>query len=107
MGFRFRKSVNLGGGFKINLSKHGIGYSWGTKGFRYTKKAQAATEQQRQFMEQDFHGLLKVVKRKSIPIIKTLPHLSLSKKYKPTIHKISKTALRVIWCLMVWKSYIH
>ena len=39
MGFRFRKSINLGGGFKINLSKHGVGYSWGTKGFRVTKKS--------------------------------------------------------------------
>lgn len=37
MGFRFRKSVNLGGGFKVNLSKSGVGYSWGTKGVRYTK----------------------------------------------------------------------
>ena len=39
MGFRFRKSINLGGGFKVNLSKSGIGYSWGTKGVRYTKTA--------------------------------------------------------------------
>ena len=39
MGFRFRKSINLGGGFKINLSKSGVGYSWGTKGARITKTA--------------------------------------------------------------------
>ncbi len=39
MGFRFRKSKNLGGGFKLNLSKSGIGGSWGVKGFRVTKKA--------------------------------------------------------------------
>ena len=39
MGFRFRKSINLGGGFKMNLSKSGIGYSFGTKGYRVTKKA--------------------------------------------------------------------
>lgn len=39
MGFRFRKSINLGGGFKVNLSKSGVGYSWGTKGVRYTKTA--------------------------------------------------------------------
>ena len=39
MGFRFRKSINLGGGFKVNLSKSGIGYSFGTKGYRVTKKA--------------------------------------------------------------------
>lgn len=39
MGFRFRKSINLGGGFKINLSKSGVGYSWGVKGARITKTA--------------------------------------------------------------------
>ena len=39
MGFRYRKSINLGGGFRINLSKSGVGYSWGTKGYRVTKKA--------------------------------------------------------------------
>lgn len=33
MGFRYRKSINFGGGFRINLSKSGIGYSWGVKGF--------------------------------------------------------------------------
>ena len=37
MGFRFRKSINLGGGFRINLSKSGVGYSWGVKGYRVTK----------------------------------------------------------------------
>ena len=39
MGLRFRKSINLGGGFRINLSKSGIGHSWGIKGFRVTKTA--------------------------------------------------------------------
>lgn len=38
MGLRVRKSVNLGP-FRINLSKSGIGYSAGVKGFRVTKKA--------------------------------------------------------------------
>lgn len=37
MGWRYRKSINLGGGFRINLSKSGIGYSWGVKGYRITK----------------------------------------------------------------------
>ena len=37
MGFRFRKSINLGGGFRVDLSKSGVGYSWGTKGVRFTK----------------------------------------------------------------------
>jgi hypothetical protein len=39
MGFRFRKSINLGGGFRVNLSKSGIGYSFGTKGMRWTQLA--------------------------------------------------------------------
>ena len=43
MGFRFRKSVNLGGGFRANFSKSGAGFSWGTKGFRVTKKANGGT----------------------------------------------------------------
>lgn len=34
MGFRFRKSVNLGGGTKLNISKSGIGISTGIKGAR-------------------------------------------------------------------------
>ncbi|OZG49385.1 hypothetical protein PSRA_1634 [Pseudoscardovia radai] len=42
MGIRFRKSFNLGGGFRVNVSKSGIGYSWGTKGFRYTKTARGS-----------------------------------------------------------------
>lgn len=43
MGFRFRKSFNLGKGLKINLSKHGIGYSVGTKEVRVTKTAKGTT----------------------------------------------------------------
>ncbi len=42
MGFRFRKSINLGGGFRINISKSGIGYSWGVKGYRITKTARGS-----------------------------------------------------------------
>ena len=43
MGFRFRKSINLGGGFKVNLSKSGIGYSFGVPGYRITKTAKGTT----------------------------------------------------------------
>lgn len=39
MGFRFRKSVKLGKGVRINFSKSGVGWSVGGKGFRVTKKA--------------------------------------------------------------------
>lgn len=43
MGWRFRKSINLGGGFRVNLSKNGIGYSWGFKGYRITKTSDGRT----------------------------------------------------------------
>lgn len=42
MGFRIRKSINIGG-FRINLSKSGIGYSYGVKGARVTKKSNGGT----------------------------------------------------------------
>ena len=37
MGLRMRKSINLGGGLRVNISKSGIGYSWGVPGYRITK----------------------------------------------------------------------
>lgn len=43
MGVRFRKSINLGGGFKVNLSKSGVGYSFGGKGFRVSRTAKGKT----------------------------------------------------------------
>lgn len=42
MGFRLRKSINLGG-VRINLSKSGVGYSVGAKGMRITKCANGRT----------------------------------------------------------------
>lgn len=42
MGFRYRKSKNVGP-FRINFGKNGIGWSVGGKGFRYTKKANGGT----------------------------------------------------------------
>lgn len=43
MGLRYRKSINLGGGFRVNISKSGIGYSCGVKGARITKTARGTT----------------------------------------------------------------
>lgn len=39
MGLRYRKSIRLGGGVRINMSGRGVGWSVGGKGFRYTKPA--------------------------------------------------------------------
>lgn len=36
MGFRFRKSIKLGGGAKLNIGKKSVGFSVGGKGARYT-----------------------------------------------------------------------
>jgi len=38
MGFYYRKSVNLGP-FRVNLSKSGVGYSVGSRGFRVGTRA--------------------------------------------------------------------
>ena len=43
MGLRFRKSIKLGGGARINLSKSGVGFSLGTKGARLTQKSSGGT----------------------------------------------------------------
>ena len=42
MGFRYRRSTKIGP-FRINFSKRGVGWSVGTKGYRYTKKAGGGT----------------------------------------------------------------
>lgn len=42
MGFRIRKSFGTKG-FRVNISKSGIGYSVGTKGARITKTASGRT----------------------------------------------------------------
>ena len=39
MGLRFRKTIDLGNGARINISKSGIGYSFGGRGFRVTRTA--------------------------------------------------------------------
>lgn len=45
MSFRLRKTFNLGNGIRFNLSKSGIGWSWGNHFFRktYTSKNKTRT----------------------------------------------------------------
>lgn len=45
MGWRFRKSINLGCGFRVNISRSGVGYSWGVPGYRVTRKAGGGVRQ--------------------------------------------------------------
>ena len=42
MGFRFKKSIKAGP-VRVNFSKSGVGYSFGWKGYRVTKKAGGGT----------------------------------------------------------------
>ena len=60
MGFRYRKSINLGGGFRINLSKSGIGYSWGVRGYRVTKPQKELHARRHQFRVLEFHMFTKL-----------------------------------------------
>lgn len=39
MGLRYRKSINIGKGARVNLSRSGIGCSFGTNGARITKRS--------------------------------------------------------------------
>lgn len=43
MGLRFHKSIKLPFGLRLNLSKSGIGFSFGVKGFRISKSANGRT----------------------------------------------------------------
>ena len=43
MGFRFRKSIDIFGLFRINFSRSGIGFSYGVPGYRVTKMANGRT----------------------------------------------------------------
>ena len=43
MGWRFRKSIDVFGLFRINFSKSGVGFSWGVPGYRVTKMANGRT----------------------------------------------------------------
>ena len=72
MGLRYRKSINLGGGFRVNFSKSGVGYSWGTKGYRVTKKAGGGVRRLILFQEPVCHGLMTVAVRKEIHPIEVL-----------------------------------
>ena len=71
MGFRYRKSINLGGGFRINLSKSGVGYSWGVKGYRVTKTAKGTQEKLLLFLAQEFLMFKKL--EKTNPGVEALP----------------------------------
>lgn len=50
MGWNFRKSIKIGPA-RINLSKSGVGYSVGTGGVRYTKKAGSKKKGHASFFE--------------------------------------------------------
>lgn len=77
MGLRMRKSINLGGGLRVNISKSGIGYSWGVPGYRITKTATGKT---RKTYSIPGTGLSYVEKTGRINLLK--PHLLVKVKLR-------------------------
>jgi hypothetical protein len=45
VGIRFRRSIKLGPGVRINLSKSGVGMSFGPRGMRYSIHSSGRTAQ--------------------------------------------------------------
>ena len=43
MGWRWRKVINFGGGFRANMSRSGVGWSWGIPGLRIGKGSDGST----------------------------------------------------------------
>ena len=86
MGMRFRKSKNLGG-FRLNLSKSGIGGSVGCKGFRVTKKANGGT---RTTLSVPGTGLSYVKETGKKPIAKEV------KTYSPASYKALGWTCRIL-----------
>ena len=76
MGFRYRKSINLGGGFRINISKSGIGYSWGVKGYRVIKSEKVPLAELHLFPERAFRMSMKPGRKSTAALFHhTRPHL--------------------------------
>lgn len=110
MGFRFRKSINLGMGFRINMSKSGPGFSWGGKGFRLTKTAKGnirgtayipgtGLSYQKEFKNPLASGLEKVSETKESPRIeKSIKEQTYenTRSYKVDFTQIHSTALEEI-----------
>ena len=98
VGFRFRKSINLGGGFRITLSKSGIGYSWGVKGYRITKTARGAIRRTASIpgtgisYQPSFHSRGSITKSRWSCCLKS---------WKNTL-KAARSAFR--WCMHLWLS---
>ena len=73
MGFRFRKSIDILGLFRINFSKSGISFSYGLPGYRVTKMANGQT-------------------RKTVSIPGTgISHVTTSGKSKKSLTKADET----------------
>ena len=71
MGWNYRKSVNLGGGMRLNFSKSGIGISGGVKGFRISTGPRG-TRMTPRFRELVFiiQKICQVEKREGHPILR-------------------------------------
>ena len=69
MRFNFFKSFNLGHGFRLNLSKRGLGASWGYKGFRISATPGGKSRKKRSKVTKSTAKPAKISYPKTAPII--------------------------------------
>ena len=69
MRFNFFKSFNLGHGFRLNLSKRGLGASWGYKGFRISATPGGKSRKKRSKVIKSTTKPAKISYPKTAPII--------------------------------------
>jgi RNase P subunit RPR2 len=91
VGFRYRKSIKLGGGFRINLSKSGIGYSWGVKGYRITKTAKGTTRYTASIPGTGISWVKETSKKKNLTNVNRSNQTKIENNYY-AIEKIENTA---------------
>lgn len=91
MGLRFRKSYGKGP-FRLNVSKSGVGYSVGAKGFRVTKKADGGTRTTASIPGTGISYVNESGKKRVVPS---------SNATAPTAEK-SKTTTLILACLLGW-----
>ena len=98
MGLRFRKTINLGGGARINISKSGIGGSVGVKGARITKTADGKTRKTFSVPGTGVSHISETSNKKGRPIQDT--PVTLPNKVLSTIFKLMGALMIVFSCLL-------
>lgn len=96
MGLRVRKSFKVGG-VRVNLSKSGIGYSIGTKGYRITKTANGRTRKTASIPGTGISYVSESGSKKR----KTATATTYNKEYSPNAYKASSIILPICGYLFI------